>query len=77
MVKVRYHWIMNVIKEMQLELKRLQLDPNCSSDDVIDYLCTLNEERYKKYAANLRAIFGEDIDKSSSKYFESQHSKHG
>ena len=33
---------------------------NWSSDDVIDYLCTLDDGKYDKYCAKLRIIFGEE-----------------
>ena len=45
-----------------------------SADDIVDYLCTLNNGKYEKYSAKLRIVFAEegvdgesikDIDKPS------------
>ena len=62
------------------QLRKLQLDPkyymSWSSDDVADYLCTLDGGKYGKYSAKLRIAFNEegvdgeaikDIDKESLK----------
>jgi len=52
------------VKQQLKELKRLHLDPkdylNWSSDDVVHYICTLDQGCYEKYAGNLRVIFAEE-----------------
>ena len=52
------------IQQELKELKRLHLDPadylKWSSDDVVDYLCTLDDGKYEKYSAKLRSIFVEE-----------------